>query len=140
MAAFETRQDVMFQHCDPAGIVFYPRYVEMINAVVEQWFARGLEVPFAELVMVRRKGVPTARLEVDFRAPSRLGDVLVLSLSVTRIGKSSVTFTVEAHCEDQLRLTSCVTLVHVDAVELKSEPWPDDLRARIELFTLQASL
>ena len=91
MAAFETRQKIMFQHCDPAGIVFYPRYVEMINAVVEEWFEQGLTLSFAELVMERGEGVPTAHLEVSLKAPSRLGEDLALTLLVAKIGNSSVT-------------------------------------------------
>ena len=31
MAVFRHSIDVMFQHCDPAGIVFYPRFFEMMN-------------------------------------------------------------------------------------------------------------
>lgn len=137
MAAFETRQKIMFQHCDPAGIVFYPRYVEMINAVVEDWFERGLDLPFAELVMERGEGVPTAHLEVSFKAPSRLGEELALSLLVTRIGSSSVTCGVEASCQGELRFTSSITLVHIDGQRMKSEPWPSELRARIETYTSQ---
>ncbi len=137
MAAFETRQKIMFQHCDPAGIVFYPRYVEMINAVVEEWFEQGLDLSFAELVMERGEGVPTAHLEVSFKAPSRLGEELALSLCVTKIGNSSVTCGIEASCGDELRFTSSVTLVHIDGKRMKSEPWPADLRARIETYRFQ---
>ena len=36
--AFTVTQRVRFQHCDPAGIVFYPRYFEMLNATIEEWF------------------------------------------------------------------------------------------------------
>ena len=32
--AFIAQRKVRFQHCDPAGIVFYPRYFEMLNSVV----------------------------------------------------------------------------------------------------------
>ncbi|WP_282605283.1 thioesterase family protein [Pelagibius sp. Alg239-R121] len=137
MAAFETRQKVMFQHCDPAGIVFYPRYVEMINAVVEEWFECGLDLPFSELVVERGEGVPTAHLEVSFKAPSRLGEELLLSLAVTKLGSSSVICTVDALCRDELRFTSSVTLVHIDGKRMKSEPWPADLRARIQSYISQ---
>ena len=34
--------------CDPAGIVFYPRYLEMFNNLVEDWFCDGLKLSFAE--------------------------------------------------------------------------------------------
>ena len=33
-------------HTDPAGIVFYPRYFEMINAQVEDWFTGPLGCDF----------------------------------------------------------------------------------------------
>lgn len=140
MATFTTRQKIMFQHCDPAGIVFYPRYVEMFNAVVEEWFERGLGRSFAELVMERKKGVPTAHLEVSFKAPSRLGEVLELSLAVTKLGGSSVTCAIEASCEGEARIGGTVTLVHIDGARMRSEPWPDDLRAKIEKFLVQPSV
>ena len=34
--AFVFPQKVRFQHCDPAGIVFYPRYFEMLNTTIEE--------------------------------------------------------------------------------------------------------
>ena len=33
---------VRFSHCDPASIVYFPRYFDMINGVVEDWFAGAL--------------------------------------------------------------------------------------------------
>ena len=36
---------VRFSHCDPAGIVYFPRYFDMINGVVEDWFAGTLGLP-----------------------------------------------------------------------------------------------
>ena len=74
--AFFFSQRVRFQHCDPAGIVFFPRYFEMVNATVEEWFAERLGMPFAEMHGPTQGGVPTASIRADFRAPSRLGDLL----------------------------------------------------------------
>ncbi len=86
---------VEFNHCDPAGIVFYPRYFEMTNSVVENFFREVVGYSFAAL-MADGVGVPTARVETDFRAPSRLGDVLDWTLDVERLGGSSVTFRASA--------------------------------------------
>ncbi|MBY0236971.1 MAG: acyl-CoA thioesterase, partial [Burkholderiaceae bacterium] len=55
---FERRELVRFGHCDPAGIVFYPRYFEMLNALVEDWFTQGLQVDYAQLLGPRRVGMP----------------------------------------------------------------------------------
>jgi len=47
MAVFERDIQVRFAHCDPAGIIFYPRYFEIIK---EKW--SDLEISFAKIVKV----------------------------------------------------------------------------------------
>ena len=42
MSANQGEVLVQFAHCDPAGIVFYARYFEIINEVVEDWFEDAL--------------------------------------------------------------------------------------------------
>ncbi len=91
MTLFTMDIPVRFQHSDPAGIVFYPRYFEMIDQMVEDWFAEALGVDFRTLHAEQLCGVPTVRIECDFKRPSRLGEVLTFSLSVAALGKSSFT-------------------------------------------------
>ncbi|MCE9680901.1 acyl-CoA thioesterase [Halomonas alkalisoli] len=62
---FTTLRKVRFQHCDPAGIVFYPRYFEWLNSVVEDWFAEVVGHDFNELHVASRTGVPTAIFVAD---------------------------------------------------------------------------
>ena len=40
-ATFERPVRIRFSHCDPAGIVFFPQYLVMTNALVEDWFNEG---------------------------------------------------------------------------------------------------
>src|ERR1700689_3212975 len=87
--AYRSTVLIRFAHCDPAGIVFYPRYLEMFNDLVEDWCREKLGIPFTSLIS-SGKGLPTARIEVDFLAPSRMGDVLQASLLVRAIGRSSI--------------------------------------------------
>ena len=123
---------VEFNHCDPAGIVFYPRYFEMTNSVVENFF-RDVAGHSYGAMMAAGEGVPTARLETEFHAPSRLGDMLEWRLAVTRLGGSSVGFTVEAWCGPSHRVTAKLVLVWVEAGG-RPKPWPDAIRARIAAF------
>ena len=52
--AFRTAYLVRFAHCDPAGIGFYPRYFDLFNSAVEDWFQTGLECPWGtEFMLVR---------------------------------------------------------------------------------------
>jgi len=129
MAAFETTRKILFQHCDPAGIVFYPRYFELLNGVVEEWFEDWLGVSFADLHDVRRRGIPTVSITADFSRPSRLGDTLVFRYIVEKMGGASLTLRFEIEGPDGLRLSGTQVLVHVDLDAMKPVPFPEDLRA-----------
>ncbi len=127
---FEKHQKVLFRHCDPAGIIFYPRYFEMVNDLVEAFFDEALGWPFEELLQTQ--GVPTAEIRLRFAAPSRHGDHLRLQLEVTRLGRASMGLALRA--EDnagELRFEGESVLVHIDA-NGKPCAWPDGIRTKIE--------
>ena len=124
---FTWPQKVLFKHCDPAGIVFYPRYFEMVNDLIEAWF-EAIGHPFEDLH--REGGVPTAAIEVAFRAPSRHGDRLEWRLTPGAPGRASIPMEFEAVAGPETRLTGRSTLVHVGA-DGRPLPWPDALRAAL---------
>lgn len=126
---FRLQQPVRFQHCDPAGIVFYPRYFEMINLCVETWCEEVLSYPFSAM-HGGGFAIPTATISVDFTAPSRLGDVLEFSLEVEKVGRTSVSLAFRAVAGEELRLKGSSVLVHVDQKVGKPVRWPEDVRAR----------
>ena len=130
---FTSERKVRFADCDAAGIVFYPRYFEMLNGVVEDWFAGPLGVSFRELHMERHVSVPTAAVEARFIAPSRLEDDLTFALTVSRLGGASCGLRHRISAGGQLRFEATQTIVYVGAA-LKPEPWPEALRARIQPF------
>ena len=134
---YHRRYPIEFNHCDPAGIVFYPRYFEMTNHVCENFFREAVGVSYTAM-MKDGAGVPTARIETDFKAPSRLGDVLEVTLGIKRLGGSSVTFEIVAMCEGQHRLTATLTLVWVKEVGgvLGAQPWTEAMRARMAAYLL----
>lgn len=122
---------IEFNHCDPAGIVFFPRYFEMLNSQVENFFRDALETPFESFIMVQRFGVPTVHFEIDFLAPSRLGELVAFRLDVLAIGRASVDFRHSATGSDGVaRLTARQRIVWVTP-EGRSAPWPAALRARL---------
>ena len=126
---FALQQKVLFKHCDPAGIVFFPRYFEMMNDCVETFFDQALGTPFETLHLTH--GVPTAAIETRFRAPSRHGDILDLELVTRKLGRSSWSYGMTARCRQERRFETAATLVHVDA-DGKPTPWPDILRQQLK--------
>jgi 4-hydroxybenzoyl-CoA thioesterase len=127
---FISEQAVRFSHIDAAGIVFYPRYFEMLNASIEDYFAQHIGVDFKTIHLDRKLGVPTVKLEADFVAPSRLGDHLLFHVRVVKVGRSSVEFAIEVRCGDETRFHARVVLVCMDLAAGRSLPWPDDMRPR----------
>lgn len=121
-------QKVLFKHCDPAGIVFYPRYFEMMNDCVEGFFADALDHPFEALHGAG--AVPTAQIETRFIAPSRHGDQLMLALSVTRVGRSSLGLSITARCDGAPRFETAAVLVNVDQ-DGRPTRWPDPVRGKL---------
>lgn len=85
---FERKDLVRFGHCDPSGIVFFPRYFEMLNALVEDWFTDGLGIDLATLTGPRRVGLPTVHLTTHFQQVSRVGDRLTQRIAITKLGRS----------------------------------------------------
>jgi len=129
---YTTHCPVRFAHVDAAGIVFYPRYFEMLNGAVEDWFAEQLGADFASLHLDRRIGVPTVSLQSEFMAPSRLGTMLEITLSVTKLGRSSLALEIVFAAEGVQRLVARPVLVCIDLDSGQSIAWPEDLRAALE--------
>ena len=130
--SFRSEILVRFADCDPAQMVFYPRYLVMFNDLVEDWFREGLKLPFSYYHFEQQHGLPTVHLEVDFVAPSRLGEVLVATLAVQRVGKSSITLEIILRGPDASdRVRGKVVLVVTDLRSSRAIPIPDDLRAKI---------
>ena len=129
---------IEFNHCDPAGIVFYPRYFEMTNSVVENFFADEVGRSFAQMHNAGMKnGVPTVHIEADFVAPSRLGDKVAFTLTVRKLGGSSVGVEITGRMGEELRLRVHLTLVWIDG--MKAARWPDAMRARLAAHLEEAT-
>ena len=129
---FTRERLIRFSDCDPAGIVFYPQYFVMLNGLVEDWFNDELGIGYAALILERRIGLPTVRLEVDFQAVSRLGDHVELSLQVDRLGGRSLTLALEVTGADGgLRMRMRQVLVTTSLVTHRALDIPSDIRAAI---------
>lgn len=139
MQTFTYPIKVLFQHCDPAGIVFYPRYFEMTNQTVEAWFDDAIGYSFGTMQLHDHTGVPTVTITADFTATSRIGDVLDFSLHLTKLGRSSADVVIEARCGDQLRVKARKTLVFVNKSDGRPTSWPEAVRPKMARFVIQGA-
>ena len=90
MAKTTTMQvEIRFGDCDPAGIVYFPRYFEWFDACTQALFARaGLKK--AEIIeSYGAAGIPLVAARARFVMPSTFGDEVAIDTSVTAWHRSS---------------------------------------------------
>ncbi|MDF0599712.1 thioesterase family protein [Psychromarinibacter sp. C21-152] len=134
---FSIHRQVEFNHCDPAGMVYYPRYFEMISALTERFFADALDYAWSSMGEAAiGNGTPMGRIEVHFMSPSFLGDWLELTLGVARIGTASATFEIACLGAGERRFFCRATVVHAKIGGGRSVPWPAPVRAAMTPYLI----
>ncbi len=136
-AVYHKEWQVRFADTDPAGIVFYPRYFEMVNGLVEDWFEDRLGWSFREQLLEEKVGTPTVHLEADFLRPSILGDRLTLSLAVLALGATSCTISVTGTCGDEKRFTVKAVLVLVETINYRAVSFPPKVHDAISDYVVK---
>lgn len=136
---FTKKETIKFRHVDFAGIVFYPRFLEMLNDLVEDWFEEALERPFSKIH--ETNGIPTVDLKVQFKKAGRIGEVLTKNLWVEKLGGASVTCGFKFQDEQEKTvLEGEVTLVNVAIAEdrntIKAEPFSEAMKSKITQFQI----
>ena len=121
--------------CDPAGIVFYPRYFFYFDANTAGLFDH---VGLSKQQMTRRYGIlglPMVDTRGRFLVPTRFGDRVEIATRITRFGRSS--FDVEHRLShgDTLAVECWETRVWTarhpdDPDRLIGMPIPDEVKAR----------
>ena len=130
-AAFRRARLIRFSDCDPAGIVFYPQYFVMFIGLVEDW-VNAMGVGYQRLISEQRIGLPTVRIEADFRAVSRFGDSVTLGLVVERLGTRSLTLALQCvGAGEELRMQMRQVLVTTSLETHRAIDVPAALREAI---------
>lgn len=137
MSQFIKQEKVRFQHIDYAGIVFYPRFLEMLNGLVEDWFEEALDRPFSK--MHETNGIPTVDLKIQFKNAARLGEILTKKLWVKELKNSSILCGFKFENESNtIVLEGEVTLVNVkiqeDRQSIKAEPFLEEMKVKINKY------
>ena len=90
MAVVSKRQILVeWGHCDPAGIVFNPRFFEWFDACTAGLFAH-VGLPKPQLIKAYGiVGIPLVETQARFLLPSRFGDLITIESSIIGFKRSS---------------------------------------------------
>ena len=129
---------VRFGDCDPAGILYFPRYYDLFHQTMEVWFGEQLGLPYQDFIREHGLGLPAVHSECDFKQPAEFGETVYVTLSLGRVGTTSVTLDYVVTGDDGgVRATGRTVTVVMDldpasTGHRQTVPVPQWLRERFE--------
>jgi 4-hydroxybenzoyl-CoA thioesterase len=80
---------IQWGDCDPAGIVYFPRYFEYFDICTNALFERAGFFKPTMLKSYGSAGIPVVDMKATFMTPSRFGEDVIVESTIVRWGKSS---------------------------------------------------
>ncbi len=122
--SFQHPYTIRFAHVDSAGIAFFSRVYEMCHEAFEVLLATG-GIPLGFVINEEGWGMPVVRSEADYAAPLRLGETVLITVTVARLGNSSVTFSYSVDGEDGVhRVLVRLTHAFLDTTTFRARSVP----------------
>ena len=131
--SFKKTVKVRFSDTDPAGVMYFPRFLDCFHAVFEDWFDEQLGMPYQWVLEQSGIGFPTVHTECDYRRPCRFGDLLEIELRVTRVGGRSFTcaYRVRGVGAHEVRVSASMVTATVRLADFVPVDIPAPLRSRL---------
>ncbi len=134
--------EVRWGHCDPAGIVYFPRFFDMFHEAMETWFSTCLAAPYQDVIVRRKIGFPSVHTEADFSKPTAFGETIVVELRLEHLGRSSLRLGYRIRgaqdpADARGRGATVVAVMDLDPTSTdyrRAIPLPDDLREAMQAF------
>lgn len=129
---------VTWGQCDPAGIVYYPRYFEIFDNATTALFEHALGMTKFEFLKANNAvGYPMVDTHAKFAAPTKFGDDVVVETQVVKFGKSSFDILHKLKKGNQLCVECTETRVWVgrdagDPEKINAIPIPESMIAKFK--------
>lgn len=132
---FTNRRDVRIEwgYCDPADIVYYPRYFEIFDASTARLIEAATGMTKRQLVTTYGVvGTPMVDTRARFSTPTTYGDDVVVESAFTKIGRSSFDVLHRLLKNGELAVEGFETRVWVardpdNPDKIKSQPIPQEV-------------
>jgi 4-hydroxybenzoyl-CoA thioesterase len=124
-------------HCDPAGIVFNPRYFEFFDWSTALLFERALGMNKAEILKTYDAvGIPLVDTRARFLRPVAFGETVEITSTMAKLGRSSFDVQHRLLHRSELAVEGFETRVWVgrdpeNPAGLKSQPIPAEIAEKL---------
>ena len=124
---------VYYEDTDAGGVVFYANYLKFLERARTEWL-RELGVEQSTLVSHEQRLFVVHSLDMSYRKPARLDDLITIRSRVTRVGRASIHFAQRAERNGELLAEGNIQVCCVDAVHMRPAELPADIRAKLEFI------
>jgi len=119
---------IYYEDTDAAGVVFYANYLRFMERGRTEWLR---SLGYAQDALRQAEGMlfTARRINLDYLAPARFNDLLMVRTQLTHLGGASLTFTqdVRRDADGVLCCRGVVNIACVDAVSLRPRRLPSTL-------------
>jgi acyl-CoA thioester hydrolase len=122
---------VYYEDTDAGGVVFYANYLKFFERARTEWL-RALGFDQSDLADRLKRVFMVAGLDMRYRKPARLDDLLTLRSRVTRLGRASICFAQRAERQGELLAEGNIQVCCVDTLQLRPAELPADVRASLQ--------
>jgi 4-hydroxybenzoyl-CoA thioesterase len=139
MQTYKRNARIEWGDCDPAGIVFFPRYFAMFDSCTTALFSQALGMSKFKLFKhYRFAGYPMVDTRARFLSPARFGDDVTIETAVTEIKRSSFQITHHLKKGETLCVEGFETRVWTgrdpaDPSKIRSQPIPAEVIEKLSL-------
>ena len=122
--------------CDPAGIVFYPRYFALFDSCTTALFSQALGMSKYQFTRhYKFAGYPMVDTRARFLKPTKFGDDVVVETTVTEFRRSSFDVRHRLTLDGELAVECLDTRVWAerdpdDPAKIRSKPIPPEVIAK----------
>ena len=129
---FTRRLTIEWGHCDPAGIVFNPRFFEYFDWSTARLVHAALSLGSLDLASAYGiVGIPLVDTRANFMRPSRYGEEIEIVSSVAAVGRSSFEVDHKLFNKGELAVVGrekrVWTIREADSGRLKAQAIPEDV-------------
>ena len=131
--AFVERRAIRFQDIDAAGIIFYPRILEMFHDAYAAFLAFAGS-PLPEVLRLGTWIAPVRHAEADYFKPLRFGDLVTVEICRAHLAETEAALGYRMARSENGEVCVVGQVVHtfVDRATFKRTPIPELVRRALE--------
>jgi acyl-CoA thioester hydrolase len=122
---------VYYEDTDAGGVIFYANYLKFLERARTEWL-RTLAIDQSTLARTEQRLFVVRTLNMSYRKPAQLDDLLTIVTRVARLGQASIHFEQRVQRNQELLAEGQVHVCCIDTIHMRPMKLPATVRAKLK--------